>query len=75
MEDKEQIMTRIARLREFHAMDRREQLGGVLRRLVTDPLKPKTDKGKLRIHPILALLMVITLLTGGTFLFFTFVQL
>jgi hypothetical protein len=75
MKDEEQIAIRMARLREFHAMDRREQLGEVLRRLVTDPLKPKTDKGNLRMNPILVLLMLITLITGGTFLFFSFVQL
>ena len=66
---------RIARLREFHAMDRREQLGEGLRRMIEDPLKPKTNKGNLRINPILVLLAVMALLAGGTFLFFSLVQL
>ena len=75
MKKKEQIAIGIARLREFHAMDRREQPGEVLRRLIVDPLKPNTDDGNLRINPILVLLMMITLLMGGTFLFFSSVQL
>jgi hypothetical protein len=75
MNDKEKIAKRIARLRQFHAMDRRQQLGAVLRRLIEDPLKPKTKKGNLRVNPILVLLVLMVLLAGGTFLFFSFVQL
>jgi hypothetical protein len=75
MKDKEQIAIRMARLREFHAMDRPEEFGDLLRRLIVDPLKPKTDKGKLHVNPILVLLVVMALLAGGTFLFFSFVQL
>ena len=75
MKDKGQIAIRIARLREFHAMDRHEELGEVLRRLIEDPLKPKTDKGTLRVNRIVVLLAVTALLAGGTFLFFSFVQL
>ena len=40
-----------------------------------DPLKPQTDTGSLLINPILVLLVVIALLAGGTFLFFSWVQL
>jgi hypothetical protein len=72
MKDKEQIVTRIVRLREFHAMDQREQFDEVLRCLIADPLKPKTDKGNLRVNPIVILLAVMALLAGGTFLFFSF---
>jgi hypothetical protein len=75
MRDKEQIAIQMARLREFHAMDRHEQLVEVLRRVIEDPLKPKTDKGNLRVNPILVLLAMMALLAGGTFLFFSFVQL
>jgi hypothetical protein len=75
MKDKEQIAIQIVRLREFHAMDRQERLREALRRLIEDPLKPKTDKGKLRVNPILVLLAVTALLAGGTFLFFSLVQL
>jgi len=56
-------------------MDRREQLGEGLRRMIEDPLKPKTNKGNLRINPILVLLAVMALLAGATFLFFSLVQL
>ena len=65
----------IARLREFHAMDRRERLTEVLQRLIADPLKPKTDKGNFRINPIVVLLALMALLAGASFLFFSFVQL
>jgi len=75
MKDKEQIAIRITRLRELHAMDRRQQIGEVLRCLIEDPLKPKTKKGNLRVNSILVLLAIMALLAGGTFLFFSFVQL
>jgi hypothetical protein len=75
MKDKEQIAIRMARLREFHAMDRHGQFAEALRRLIADPLKPETDKGALRVNPILVLPAGMALLAGGTFLFFSFVQL
>ena len=75
MKDKEQIAIRMARFTELHAMDRQERLREALRRLIEDPLKPKTDKGKLRINPIVVLLAVMALLAGGTILFFSLVQL
>jgi hypothetical protein len=75
MKDQGQIAIQVASLREFHAMDRREQLGEGLRRMIKDPLKPKTSRGNLRINPILVLLAVMALLAGGTFLFFGLVQL
>jgi hypothetical protein len=75
MNDKGQISMQIARLREFHAMDRRERLTEVLQRLIADPLKPKTDKGNFRINPIVVLLALMALLAGASFLFFSFVQL
>jgi hypothetical protein len=75
MKDKGQIAIRIARMGQFHALGRREPLGEVLRRSIADPLKPKTNKGNLRINPIVVLLAVMALLAGGTFLLFSFVQL
>lgn len=75
MKDKEQVAVQLARLREFHAMDRRQEIGGILRRWIEDPVKPKTQKGNLRINPTLVLLAAMALLAGGTFLFFSFVQL
>ena len=75
MKDEEQIALRVAHLREFQAMDRRQHLVEVWRRLIEDPLKPKTDKGNLRVNPILVLLVLMVLLAGGTFLVFSFAQL
>jgi hypothetical protein len=72
MKDKEQILKRRARLREFHAMDRHEQFADGLRRLIGDPLRPKADDGSIRVNPILILLAMTVLLTGATFLFFGF---
>jgi hypothetical protein len=74
MKHKEHIAT-VARLRSFHAKDHEQRLGGALRRWIEDPVKPKTNKGTLRINPILVLLAAMTLLAGGTFLFFSSVQL
>ena len=75
MRNREQIAAVITRLRRYHAADRQEQLGDALRRWIEDPLNPTTDKGNLRIHPILVWLAVMALLAGGTFVFFNFVQL
>lgn len=75
MADKEQITAVVTRLGNFHAADRQERLGEALRRWIEDPLKPKTSSGNLRINPILVLLAVMALLAGGTFVFFSLVQL
>lgn len=73
MKHQEQI-TIVARLRSFHAKDREARLVGALRRWIEDPIKPKTDKGNLRINPILVLLTAMAILAGGTFLLFSLVQ-
>jgi hypothetical protein len=75
MKDKEQIAIRLARLREFQAIDRHERLDELLRRWIEDPLRPKTNTGNLCVNPILVLLAVLALLAGGTFLLFSLVQL
>ena len=74
MKHQEQIAI-VARLRSFHAKDQEERLVGALRRWIEDSSKPKTDKGNLRVNPILVLLTAMTMLAGGTFLFFSLVQL
>jgi hypothetical protein len=74
MKHKEQIPI-VARLRSFHEKDQEERLVGVLRRWIEDPVKPKTDKGHLRVKPILVLLTAMAVLAGGTFLLFRLVQL
>ncbi|HEX4785197.1 MAG TPA: hypothetical protein VH350_12700 [Candidatus Sulfotelmatobacter sp.] len=73
MKHKEQIAT-FARLHSFHAEDPEEHLGSALRHWLEDPVKPKTDKGHLRVNPILVLLTGMVVLAGGTFLFFSLVQ-
>ena len=75
MNDKEQITAVVMRLRNFHAANRQERLGDALLHWIEDPLRPKADKGNLRINPILVLLAAMALLAGGTFLFFSLVQL
>jgi len=75
MKDTQQISVVVARLRSFHVANRQERFGDALLRWVEDPLRPKTDKGRLRINPVLILLTMIALLAGGTFLFFSLVQL
>jgi len=74
MKHQEQIAT-VARLRICHAKDQEERLVDALQRWIEDPIKPKTDKGTLRINPILVLLAAVAVLAGGTFLFFSLVQL
>ena len=74
MKHQEQIAT-VARLRTFHSEDAEERFGRLLRRWIEDPVKPKADKGNLRINPILVLLTAMAVLAGGTFLFFSLVQL
>jgi len=74
MKHQEQIET-VARLRSCHAQDQEEQLVDALQRWIEDPIKPKTDNGNLRINPILVLLTAMAVLAGGTFLFFSLVQL
>ena len=73
MKHQEQIAT-FARLRSFHVGDQEERFGDALRRWIEDPVKPKTDKGSLRVNPILLLLTAMAVLAGGTFLFFSLVQ-
>jgi len=74
MKHQEQIAT-VARVRNCHAKDQEERLVDALQRWIEDPIKPKTDGGKLSVHPILVLLAAMALVAGGTFLFFSLVQL
>ena len=74
MTHQEQVAT-VARFRSFHSGNGEGLLGHALRRWIEDPIKTKTDKGNLRINPILVLLTAMAALAGGTFLFFSLVQL
>lgn len=75
MKNGEQITALWKRLDRYHAKDPEERFAPILRRWIEDPLKPQTNTGSLRINPILVLLAVMALLAGGTFLFFSLVQL
>lgn len=75
MKNREQVTALVKRLDRYHAKDREERLAHTWRRWMEDPLKPQRDTGGLRINPILVLLVVMALLAGGTFLFFSLVQL
>ena len=63
------------RLIEFHLRSPKERSGDVLLRWVEDPLKPRDERGRLRVNPILLFLATVFALVFGTFLFFSMVQL
>lgn len=75
MKNREQINPVVTRLERFQAKHLDERLLPRFQRWMEDPLKPRTEKGGLRVNPILVLLAVMTLLAGGTFLFFSLVGL
>jgi len=58
MKNREQIIAILTRLRRHHTTDRAERLAQALRRSMDDPFKPWTNKGSLRINPLLALVAV-----------------
>ena len=62
------------RLNEFHLRNSKERIGDVLRMWVADPLKPRDERGRLRVSPILLLMAIVFALIFGTFLFFSMVQ-
>lgn len=74
MKKEEQISAMVERLRELRAGDRGERVRDCVVRWIEDPLKPKTKDGKLRVNPILVLLVSVVLLVTGTCVFFTMVQ-
>lgn len=74
MRNEEQSAAMAVRVRGFHTSDQHEPLRDSMLRWIEDPLRPKTDKGSLRINPILIFLALIALLAGSTFLFFSLVQ-
>lgn len=63
-----------ARLSTFFREHLEESLAGNLAKSVQDPLKPLTETGRLRINPLLLILMTIMLVVIGLFLFFSFGQ-
>jgi hypothetical protein len=59
------------RLENYLSQEREETLTSALRRLIEDPLRPRTKNGGFRLNPILLLLIVLTALSAGTFLYFS----
>ena len=74
MKQVEDISAVVERLRSFHAANNAERLRDSLLRSIEDPLKPKTEAGRLRVNPILVLLVSLAVMAAGTFLFFSLVQ-
>jgi hypothetical protein len=62
------------RLIDFHLRNRKERIGDVLLMWVEDPLKPRDERGRLRVNPILLLLAIVLALVFVTSLFFSVVQ-
>ena len=63
-----------SRLGNFLREHPEESIAGNLVRAIQDPLKPLTENGRLRINTALLILVSITLLVVGVFLFFSFGQ-
>ena len=63
------------RLGRFHAANNAERLRDGLLRWIEDPLKPQTADGRLRVNPILVLLVSLAVIAIGTFLLFSLVHL
>ena len=74
MKQDEDISAVMERLRSFHAANNAERLRDGLLRWIEDPLKPQTVDGRLRVNPILVLLVSLAVVTAGTVLFFSLVQ-
>ena len=75
MKREEHITELSERLRDLCAADQEARLGDAFVRWIEDPLKPRTDNGKLRLNRILLLLAALVMLAVGTFLFFSMAQL
>ena len=60
------------RLDTFFAEDSERHLSSHLIRIIGDPLRPLTAKGRLRINPLLFLVGGIALLAMAAFVFFSY---
>ena len=74
MKQVEDISAVVERLRSFHAANNAERFRDSLLCSIEDPLKPKTEAGRLRVNPILVLLASLAVMSAGTFLFFSLLQ-
>jgi hypothetical protein len=57
-------------LRQAYAGDPEGSLLWQLARRVEDPVMPKNEKGKRRLHPLLRMLAALALVVAGTFFYF-----
>jgi len=62
------------RLAIFVEQDPEQSLTAMLRRLLRDPIRPRTDDGRLRISPVLLLLAVLAAFSFVSFLYFSLVR-
>jgi hypothetical protein len=57
-------------LRQAYAQDAEASLLWQLVRKIEDPVTPRNEKNRRRLHPLLLLLAALTILVLGTFLYF-----
>jgi hypothetical protein len=62
------------RLASYMGQDNQHSLTAMLRRLLEDAIRPRTDKGGFRVSPILLLLAVLSVFSSVTFLYFSMVH-
>lgn len=62
------------RLASYLEQDTRHGLTAMLRRMVEDSIRPRTEKGRLRLSPILLLLASLSAFSLVIFLYFSVVQ-
>jgi hypothetical protein len=59
------------RLAIYLEQDTGQSLAAMLRRMVEDPIRPRSEAGRFRISPILLLLSVLWAFSLGAFLYFS----
>ena len=62
------------RLATYVEQDAQHSLAGMLQRLLRDPIRPRTDRGRFRVSLILLLLSVLLVFSLVTFLCFSTVH-
>jgi len=62
------------RLATYTEQDNQHSPTAILRRLLEDPIRPRTDKGAFRVSPMLLLLTVLSVFSLATFLYFSLVR-
>jgi len=63
------------RLERFLAQESQEGLGAILLRWIEDPLRPRSQNGRLRLNPILLLLDTLLAIALIAFSYFSWVRL